>query len=278
MDSRTAKRGFTLTELLVVVAIAAIWIIILLPGLQCSQDRGRRVTCINNLRQIGLAAHNFHSVQGRFPGAGQLTGPGKSQTVGGWSFLVMILPYIEGSTLYNTLQITADPTDPTSFHSSGNTDYKTAAQVATATSIPTYVCPNNPNGKYQDPSDSPPQFALTSYKAMGATCMASLNMLTQPNGAPPYGKPGMHPDGGMFPGLGTRISDITDGTAHTILCVETIDNTQSVWTLGTDVTLVGLPYVGNAGNGVIPSFTKTAADGTAVSFYMPQGCHRQIRR
>ena len=101
--------------------------------------------------------------------------------------------------------------------------------------------------------------------------MASLNMLTQPSGAPPYAKSDMHPDGGMFPGPGTRISEIVDGTAHTILCAETIDDTQSVWTLGTDVTLVGLPYVGNAGNGAIASFTKTAADGTAVSFYMPQG-------
>ena len=219
MDSRTAKRGFTLTELLVVVAIAAIWIIILLPGLQCSQDRGRRVTCINNLKQIGLAAHNFHSVQGRFPGAGQLTGPGKSQTVGGWSFLVMILPYIEMGNLYNTLPITStDYTEPRSFPSGGASGYGTNAQVATATSIPTYVCPNNPNGKYQDPSDSPPQFALTSYKAMGATCMASLNMLTQPSGTPPYGKSNMHPDGGMFPGLGLRIGDFVDGTSHTILC------------------------------------------------------------
>jgi hypothetical protein len=67
-----------------------------------------------------------------------------------------------------------------------------------------------------------------------------------------------------------------DGTAHTILCVETIDNTQSVWTLGTDVTLVGLPYSGSgssgdSGKGAIQSFTKQSAQGTAVAFYMPKG-------
>ena len=49
----------------------------------------------------------------------------------------------------------------------------------------------------------------------------------------------------MFPGNGSRIGDIMDGTAHTIICVETCDNTQSVWTLGTDATLVGIPYQGD---------------------------------
>ena len=149
------------------------------------------------------------------------------------------------------------------------------AQVATATSIPTYVCPSNPNSKYQDPGDSPPQFALTNYKGMGATCMASLNMMTQPNGTPPYGKSDMHPDGAMYPGNGVRIGDITDGTAHTIMCVETIDDTQSVWTLGTDVTLVGLPYQGDPGStkptGAIQSFTNQTAQGNTVAFYMPAG-------
>ena len=67
----------------------------------------------------------------------------------------------------------------------------------------------------------------------------------------------MHPDGAMYPGNGCRIQDLTDGTAHTILCVETIDNTASVWTYGTDVTLVGLPASGDTpgpANGSITSF------------------------
>ena len=85
----------------------------------------------------------------------------------------------------------------------------------------------------------------------------------------------MHPDGGMFPGLGTRIADITDGMAHTIMCVETIDDTQSVWTLGSDVTLVGLPYRKSATPATAhPSFTKTAADRDCLRLLHAVGLHR----
>ncbi len=283
MDSRTRKRGFTLIELLVVITIIGILICLLLPAVQAVREAARRTTCVNNMMQIGLALHNFHSVKDRFPGSGQLSGSSKRQTVGGWSFLVMIPPYIEMQSVYNTLDIGGDPTFPTSFQKGGGgasgARYQTNAQVATATTISIYVCQSNPNSKHQDPRNSPPQFALTNYKGMGATCMASLNMLTQPGGTPPYGKSGIHPDGAMFPGNGTRIGDIADGTSHTILCVETIDDTQSVWTLGTDVTLVGLPYLGKSAPRTgfvyqgpdIQSFTQTTAQGTTVDFYMPQG-------
>ncbi|MGO8690942.1 MAG: DUF1559 domain-containing protein [Thermoguttaceae bacterium] len=256
MDSRTKKRGFTRIALLVVVAIIAILLAVLVVAVQRRREEARRTQCIDNMKTIGIAMHNFHSTQQHFPGSGQVTSTGGGAvTVGGWNFLVLLVPYIEMSGTYYPFQINA--------------------QVATATSIPTYVCPSNPNSKYQDPGDSPPQFALTNYKGMGATCMASLNMMTQPNGTPPYGKSDMHPDGAMYPGNGVRIGDITDGTAHTIMCVETIDDTQSVWTLGTDATLVGLPYQGDPGStkptGAIQSFTNQTAQGNTVAFYMPAG-------
>ena len=83
----------------------------------------------------------------------------------------------------------------------------------------------------------------------------------------------------MYPGNGSRIGDIMDGTAHTIMCVETCDNTQSVWTLGTDATLVGMPYQGDpqstSPTGMITGFTNTpttnGGSNSAGSFYMPQG-------
>ncbi len=276
MDSRMRKRGLTLIELLVIITIIAVLIGLLVVALQPVREAARRTWCVQNLKQIGLALQNFNSTQNHFPGSGQLTGSSKSPTVGGWSFLVMILPYIEMQSMYATLDINGDPTNPASLTTSGSINYRSNAQVATATSIPTYVCDSNPNGLYQDANNSPPQFALTNYKGMGATCMASLNMLTQPAGAPPYDKADIHPDGGMYPGPGLPLSEFKDGTSHTILCAETIDNTQSVWTLGTDVTLVGLPYsgkgsAGNPGNGAITSFTNTTADGTPVGYYMPPG-------
>ena len=159
-------------------------------------------------------------------------------------------------------------------------------QAAMATSIPTYVCPSNNNPKYMDPngtgSNPSPGFAVTNYKGMGASCMASLSMVTQQSGSgtAPYGTTSQHPDGAMCPGFGVRPSDIVNGLAHTILCVESADYTQSVWCLGTDCTLTGFPCgldpSSQATQGTaVPSFTlqpsSASGGGNAGSYYMPQG-------
>ncbi len=117
---------------------------------------------------------------------------------------------------------------------------------------------------------NPPQYAVTNYKGMGATHIESLNHLTDNSVVPRYPTGGdykMHPDGAMYPGKGCRIQDITDGTSHTILCVETMDNSSSVWTYGTDVTLVGLPTT--KGTGAIGQFTQSGSGSPA--YWAPQG-------
>ena len=113
MDSRTKKRGFTRIALLVVVAIIAILLAVLVVAVQRRREEARRTQCIDNMKTIGIAMHNFHSTQQHFPGSGQVTSTGGGAvTVGGWSFLVMLWPYIEQGQLYHTLQISGDPTDP----------------------------------------------------------------------------------------------------------------------------------------------------------------------
>ena len=78
------------------------------------------MSCSNNMKQLGLALQNFHNSNNRFPGSGQLdvagtSSSGSTHTVGGWSFLVMVLPYIEFGSIYSTLQIRGgDPTNPSS--------------------------------------------------------------------------------------------------------------------------------------------------------------------
>jgi len=111
----------------------------------------------------------------------------------------------------------------------------------TCPSCPRMVNPQNPAARQQS-------VGVTNYKAMGASTRDSLKMVIDPTAKPPYGTMApaantvqLHPDGAIFPGKGIRIADIIDGTSHTFITMETIDQTASRWSVGKEVTLVGLP-------------------------------------
>ena len=110
MKKKRLKKGFTLIELLVVIAIIAILIALLLPAVQQAREAARRTQCKNNLKQLGLALHNYHDVFGSFVfrkgGYGQVRGArgdarGNANRVSGY---VGLLPYLEQSALYNVIQ------------------------------------------------------------------------------------------------------------------------------------------------------------------------------
>ena len=242
------RRGFTLIEMLVVIVIIGIIVGMLLPALNAAREAARCGYCSNNMKQIGLALQSFNDSNNRFPAAGQFVSqPGNKNPppiIGGWSFLVMILPYMDMKALYDTLQIqNGDPTYlAKGFTKTNNIDYAETALRAQSTSIEHYVCPSNRNDRFSDGKlSSTPSNGLTNYKAMGATTIGSLTCLRGDTSKMPYGPAAMHPDGAMYPGNGCRLQDIADGPSRTIICVETMDNTASVWTYGTDATLVGLP-------------------------------------
>src|SRR5437773_809625 len=95
---RTARspRGFTLIELLVVIAIIAVIIALLLPAVQSAREAARRAQCVNNLKQIGLAIHNYHSSVNSLPWG---DGPWWIE----WSAHTLLLPYIEQGPIYNAI-------------------------------------------------------------------------------------------------------------------------------------------------------------------------------
>jgi prepilin-type N-terminal cleavage/methylation domain-containing protein len=94
------RRGFTLIELLVVIAIIAILIALLLPAVQQAREAARRTQCKNNLKQIGIALHNYHDVYNAVPLQATFT---VGSTFTGYSIHARLLPYIEAGPLFNQL-------------------------------------------------------------------------------------------------------------------------------------------------------------------------------
>jgi prepilin-type N-terminal cleavage/methylation domain-containing protein len=208
--SRSARSGFTLIELLVVIAIIAVLIALLLPAVQQARESARRTQCKNNLKQLGLALHNFHDTLGHFPTGGSNpwatigyngTSLADSPTLGvGW--LVQILPYIEQSTLYRV-------TDPT---------------VLIAGKVPPYFCPSRRAAtSYLYGSG---MRALNDYAA--CTPADSPNSWDQfwygGNGTIPVNAPYMgvivRNSNSVAPIRYSNLKDVTDGSSNTIMIGE----------------------------------------------------------
>ena len=94
------RRGFTLVELLVVIAIIGILVGLLLPAVQAAREASRRMSCGNNLKQLGLALHNYESAMRRFPPSANTTGGSANQP---WSAQAALLPFLEGDNVYKNI-------------------------------------------------------------------------------------------------------------------------------------------------------------------------------
>jgi prepilin-type N-terminal cleavage/methylation domain-containing protein len=189
------RRGFTLIELLVVIAIIAILIGLLLPAVQKVREAAARMSCSNNLKQIGIGMHNYHATYNKFmPPRGDLQAPNQNfvfTVYGGW--MCDLLPYIEQDNLKK--QLTYYPNfNFGQFQQYYNTPVKTY-QCPSDTQVSTDVAPGNG--------------AMTSY--LGVT--GNDNNFT----AQFFG-----PTNGIFDisSLGYRLTDITDGTSNTLMVGE----------------------------------------------------------
>jgi prepilin-type N-terminal cleavage/methylation domain-containing protein len=250
-----SRRGFTLVELMVVIAIIGMLVGLLLPAINAAREAGRRAQCMNKVHQLGLGLQTYAGTfNNAFPPAGQVIKPagGGTATVGGYSFLVRLLPFMDNDAMYKQLPQSLGATGSVMTARTGATIQAQALAAALNKSMADLVCPSNGNPVYEDLAVNPPLFALTNYKAMGASCPQSLAFAANPSGTPPYGSASMHPDGALYASSNNIPAVLClDGLSHTIFLCETIDDRNSRWMIGSECLLTGASAIPSGQN--VPS-------------------------
>ncbi len=184
------RSGFTLIELLVVIAIIAVLIALLLPAVQSAREAARRIQCVNNLKQIGLALHNYQESRTSLPGADMVF------NITEISALSNILPYLEQANVYNSINFDFSYQDPNN-------------STAMYTVINGFICPSDL------PDAIPSLGAQTNYMAnMGS------GIVWQSAIGPNVGLP--QPNGVFYGDSATRFADITDGLSNTTFFSERV--------------------------------------------------------
>lgn len=192
------RKGFTLIELLVVIAIIAILIGLLLPAVQKVREAAARMSCSNNLKQLGLAIHNYESAYSKLPTSGEGNNATKTATDFDLeSFFTVTLPYIEQGNIHSMMDHTQ------------NYDATTANQNASKSKIKTFICPSNAINALDPSGYGPADYMPISYCDINpltgaqASARSDAFLKLDKNG-------------------GARLADCTDGTSNTIALIEDV--------------------------------------------------------
>lgn len=193
LTSHAARRAFTLVELLVVIAIIGILVGLLLPAVQAAREAARRMSCSNNVKQMGLALHNYHDTYRKFPPSGFFN---RFSPSGAWSVQARLLPQLEQGNLQQLI----------------NWDNAYGVQgLVTRTRVPTYLCPSEPRDEPRlDPNASDPNF--THYPLNYGANMGEwfiYNPQTNQGGS-----------GVFYPNSTLHMGSLTDGTSNTLAFAE----------------------------------------------------------
>ena len=221
MVSTRKRSGFTLIELLVVIAIIAVLIALLLPAVQAAREAARRAQCVNNMKQIGLAMHNYHQALGAFPmGNSKAYGvAGTLTTNGTFGHLALLLPYMEQNAVYNACNFSVD------LLNLGQPINSTVQN----TRINALLCPSDGSGN---------NAYLNNYHgSMGTTTDVLATTGAQSTG--------------IFNTMGpaVTVASVTDGTSNTISHVEALrGNTTSALKGRRGVAGVSAPATANVQN------------------------------
>jgi len=251
------RRGFTLIELLVVIAIIAVLIALLLPAVQQAREAARRSQCKNNMKQMGLALHNYHETCNKLP-LGAIY-PWRGAT--SWRF--SLLPYLDQANIYNKVGVSTYP----NFYPTPNSTPHTIADVNVYTVplinviLPVYSCPSSALNDLYVLSDNYKELGTQLVKYVGVMG-AYPDPMPVPRGEVAYfndaNKGYMTSNGSLMNNECVGLRDITDGTSNVIVIAEQSGNTRTItktsnYTCGwcgasTQSTVAGLNKAGTTGS------------------------------